>query len=174
MGCGPRSNGFATPPPHPLPCSRHAVPLVRPTKSPRKQAPSSKKRTQGSASPARAPDFSQSASLDRPADVWTARSPLTSAQRNLSQGTTTTQNMTDYESLKRTFHQTVNRCHQNGIRLTPGFSAGHAGWGRTLHATWSPGSLNASAPPLTAHPAISTLNWFSASLRHCTVTPRGR
>ena len=40
-----------------------------------------------------------------------------------------------------------------------------------MHATWPPGSLHASAPLPTAHPATSTLNWHCACLRHSTFSP---
>ena len=43
--------------------------------------------------------------------------------------------------------------------------------GETLLATWSPGSPNGSAPLPFAHRATSISSWFSASLRHSTVTP---
>ena len=68
---------------------------------------------------------------------------------------------------------TANRRHQNGTRFTlQWFSTAMPVGRETLHAPWLLGSLNASAPPLTAHPATSISNWLSASLFHSTVTPR--
>ena len=42
-------------------------------------------------------------------------------------GTTNTQNLTDKETLKRTFHDTANRCHDNCSCSTPVVLDGHAG-----------------------------------------------
>ena len=41
--------------------------------------------------------------------------------------TAPTQNLTDYETLKRTFHNTATRCHDSGIRVTTVVFDGHAG-----------------------------------------------
>ena len=49
------------------------------------------------------------------------------AARNPGPTTTTTQNLTEYETLKSTFHDTANRCHRNGIRFAPVVLDGHAG-----------------------------------------------
>ena len=40
--------------------------------------------------------------------------------------TLSTQNLANYETLKLTFHDTANRCHQKGIRPTPVVFDGHA------------------------------------------------
>ena len=66
------------------------------------------------------------------------------------------ENLRDSETQKRTFHDTANRCHQNGIRFTPVVFDGHAG-GRNPHATWSLESPNVSAQPLIAHRATINL-----------------
>ena len=47
---------------------------------------------------------------------------LRPATQSSGRATTTTQNLTDNETLKRTFHDTANRCHQNSIRLSSGGS----------------------------------------------------
>ena len=90
----------------------------------------------------------QRASVDRPADVWiphqTVTSRLRPASRSPGPTTTAIQNLTDYETVKRTFHDTANRCHQNGLRFAPKDTRGA---GETPHAPWSPGSPNDSAPP---------------------------
>ena len=49
--------------------------------------------------------------------------------------TSTTQILTHYQTLKRTFHDTANRCHQNGIRFTSMVFYGHAkGWRKQSNA----------------------------------------
>ena len=77
---------------------------------------------------------------------------------------TPTQNLVEYENLKRTFHDTANRCQRNGLRLMDMQEAG-----RTQLATWAPGSLTDSVPPLSAHHATLNLELaqrISSSLCH--------
>ena len=52
-----------------------------------------------------------------------------------------------YETLKRTFHDTANRCHQHGIRFSPlvFWTAMPAG-GVAPNVPWSPGSHNVAPP----------------------------
>ena len=84
----------------------------------------------------------QQASLDRPADVWILRGKdmipealgfrgpipvLRPATRSPGSATTPTRNLTEHETLKRTFHDTANRCQQNGMRFTPMVFDPHAG-----------------------------------------------
>ena len=90
--------------------------------------------------------------------------------RNPGPTASSTQNLAYDETLKRTFHDTANRCHQNGLRFTLWFFGGHAGGWQP--ATSSPGPVNASAPPPTALRATSISNWVRALLHHSTVTPR--
>ena len=62
-------------------------------------------------------------------------------------GLTTTQSLTEDETLKRTFHDTGNRCRQNGIRLTPVVSTDTLECGETPHATWSLALVWPVVPP---------------------------
>ena len=77
---------------------------------------------------------------------------------------TPTQNLAEYENLKRTFQDTANRCHRNGHSFTPVVLdlVDMQEAGETQHATWSPGSL---------HKPSHISNWLSASLRHSIVNP---
>ena len=61
------------------------------------------------------------------------------AIRNPGPTTAPTQNLAESELLKLTFHDTTNRCHRNGLRLTPVVFDGHArGWEDSARylATW--------------------------------------
>ena len=121
------------------------------SKPPLKHASELRRRRQGSCN---RPDFDglpQQGSLDRPADVWVPHGKdmapeawcfdFTSSPRpaTRSPGPTTTSTHADYETIKRTFHDTANRCHQNGVRFIPCW------WweGETRHAPWSLGSPTA-------------------------------
>ena len=102
---------------------------------------------------------------------------LRPAARDPSPTTSSTQNLTEFETLKRTFHDTANRCHQNGLRFTAfvsrqWFSTDTPEAGGTQSAISSPESPSISAPPPTALQATSISKWVSASPRHCIVIPR--
>ena len=118
------------------------------------------------------------ASHDRPADVWiphgkdmipeawdsAVTSSLRPATRNPRPTTTPTQNLAEYENLKRTLHDIANRCHRSGLRFTQCSSMVTQEAGETRHTTWSSGSLTDSPPPLSAHQSTPVSNWLSASL----------
>ena len=118
------------------------------------------------------------ASHDRPADVWiphgkdmipeawdsAVTSSLRPATRNPGPTTTPTQNLAEHENLKRTLHDTANRCHRSGLRFTQCSSMVTQEAGETRHTTWSSGSLTDSPPPLSAHQSTPVSNWLSASL----------
>ena len=128
------------------------------------------------------PPWKQDSAVDRPADVWIphgkdmipetldfAVTPcLRPATRNPGPTVPPTQNLAEYETPKRTFHDTANRCQwKRPPRHTVVFLDGHArGWGDTW-TTWSPESPD-PAPHLSAHQATWISNWLSASLRHST------
>ena len=88
------------------------------------------------------------ASHHRPANVWILHgqdtipeawnfaltSCLCPATRNPGPTMSSTQNLAEYEVLKRRFHDTAYRCHQNGLRFTPVVFDGHAGgWGDSAY-----------------------------------------
>ena len=52
---------------------------------------------------------------------------LRSATQNRGHTTSSTQNLTEYETLQRTFHDTDIRCQRSGLRFTPVGFEGHAG-----------------------------------------------
>ena len=123
----------------------------------------------------------QRASLDRPADVWIlartwppklgiSGSPPVSAHHTKPSPTmASTQNLAGNETLKRTFHDTANRCHHNGIRFTPFVFNGHTrGWGDSARnlVIWISHRLSTSSPRTPSD------IWLSASLQDSTVTPR--
>ena len=100
------------------------------------------------------------------------RTCLRPATRNPARLTAPTQNLTDHETLKRRFHNTATRCHDNDIRFTPVVFDGHVGgWDDSARTfvTWIP---NVSSPPLASHPTTSISTWPSAFLRHCAVSKR--
>ena len=52
---------------------------------------------------------------------------LRPATQDTGPTTLSTRNLTEFETLKRSFHDSANRCHQNGLRFTPVVFDGHAG-----------------------------------------------
>ena len=117
----------------------------RPTSSnrPKMRASTLSKRKQGSSSSAQTPTDSTSAPAltappmcGPPLGTLGARGmvlcgyllPPSIVQQPWSSGTTTTQNLSEDETLKSTFQDTANRCHQNDIRFTPTVFDGHAEW----------------------------------------------
>ena len=123
----------------------------------------------------------QRASHDRPADVWIFHRKdmipeavllqlpfcFWAATRNPGPTSSSTQNLAEYETLKRTLHGLSTErppLHSRSFRWTRGRL-----WRLRPHS--SPGSPTDFAPLLSAHQATSISNWLNASFRHFSVTP---
>ena len=105
------------------------------------------------------------ASLDQPADIWihhandmipeawdfAVTSCLRPAARNPGPTTTSTQNFAEYENLRRTFHDTANPRHRNGLRFTPSGLR----WTRRRRGRLSTQPGHQDLPPAPAHSTTS-------------------
>ena len=135
----PHLNGPETPPPHPIPRPRHAVPCAAQSLtatattqlSAQAQETATTDTTWWPTSSTKRPQKERAGPLGEFV-VTSCFRPETPAQA------TTTQNLAKYETLKKTFHETANRCHQHGIRFTHWFSTATLALWVTLRSlvTW--------------------------------------